>query len=72
MGSGLVRIDSIRLESSLGFHIQIRPDPEGTVSEEKAACSLFCFFIRLDFFPDLRRIIIESQKPADSQKTNMT
>ncbi len=40
MGSGLVGIDTTRLESSLGLHIQIRPDPEGTVPE-KRGLSLF-------------------------------
>jgi len=38
MESGLVSIDATRLESSLGFRIQIRPDPEGT---KKAACPFF-------------------------------
>ncbi len=35
MGSGLVRNDGTGLESSLGFYIQIRPEPEGTVPEKR-------------------------------------
>jgi len=35
MGSGLVRIDAIKLESSLGSHIQTCRDPEGTVPKKK-------------------------------------
>jgi len=34
MGSGLARIDAIKLESSSGSHIQICRDPEGTVPKK--------------------------------------
>ncbi len=45
MGSGLVRIDTTRQESSFGLSIKIRPDPEGTVPIKKRPVPFFVFLL---------------------------